>query len=196
MYGEGEADKLFGGPGNDDLIGGPGRDTLSGGEDLDFYYFGDGWGKDTITDSSASSDGTASSQNMLMFVKGPSNEDAQVPVTDDLTIRLSSGDGPEVKNASGTTTINWAANFIQRVESGAGDDQITGNLVANVISANHGGADNLSSGGGNDRIDVADGSGDDVVDCGETLGNSSDNDTVFFDSGDQIAANCESQNPF
>ena len=62
--------------------------------------------------------------------------------------------------------------------------------------SNHGGADNISSGGGNDRIDVADGSGDDVVDCGETLGNSLDNDTVFFDSGDQIAADCESHNPF
>ena len=65
----------------------------------------------------------------------------------------------------------------------------------NFIYANHGGADTISSAGGNDEIHVDDGLGDDVVDCGETLYSSSDYDTVHFDSGDQIADNCESKRP-
>ncbi len=191
LYGEGGADKLFGGMGPgvvNSLVGGPGNDLLSGGDGLEHYYFGDGWGKDFITDG-------ATSQNAVIFSKEPA-PDEFVPTTANLTIKLVSGEGPEVKNASGTSTIDWqGVAIIEDVFSGSGDDRITGNFEPNHISAGAG-ADNISSAGGNDLIYVADGSGDDVVDCGETLGNSLDNDTVFFDSGDQIAADCESQNPF
>src|ERR687893_1096845 len=57
------------------------------------------------------------------------------------------------------------------------------------------GADTISGSVGDDEIHVNDGEGDDVVDCGEGLPGGSDNDTVLFDSGDQIASNCEVQNP-
>jgi hypothetical protein len=184
LYGQGGADKLFGGSGVDYLTGGPRNDEISGGEDLDFYHFGDGWGKDSITDG-------ATSQNQVVFRQGPTKEE-NVPVTDDLIIKLFSGDGPEVKNASATSTINWEANAIAHVTSGSGDDLITGNVSANSISANVGGADNISTGAGDDRINVADGVGDDTVDCGESF-TPEDNDTVFFDSGDQIADNCETK---
>ena len=71
--------------------------------------------------------------------------------------------------------------------SGSGDDQITGNSSANRIDAHTGGADNISTGAGDDHINVDDGVGDDVVDCGEN-GFITDDDAVFFDPGDQIAS--------
>jgi hypothetical protein len=182
LYGQDGPDQLSGGPGVDQLIGGPGLDTLSGGADLDSYYFGAGWGKESITDSTTPA-------NMVLFKKGP-NQD--VFVTDDLTIRLISGKGPEVKNHGRTSTLNWEGSIIEDVQSGSGDDQITGNSLGNFINAGTGGADTISSFGGDDFINVSDGAGDDVVDCGQNfLG--SDNDTVLHDLGDQIADNCENQ---
>jgi len=189
MFGQGGADKLFGSSGIDRLTGGPGNDELSGGtEEHDFYHFGPAWGKDSITDS-------ATSANMVVFQEPP--EGTNLLVTDGLTIKLLSGDGPEVSNASATSTIDWDGNAIRSVISGAGDDQITGNAAANTINAaTHGGADTISSGGGDDLITVNDGSPDDVVNCGSNLvfpgsGGTPDNDRVFFDPGDQIAENCE-----
>jgi Ca2+-binding RTX toxin-like protein len=195
LYGQGGSDKLFGGFGGDLMIGGPGNDTLSGEEDSDRYYFGDGWGKDTITDNTASSEGSSPAENVLAFTNGPRHAES-VPATDDLTVKLASGEGPEVKNASATSTINWEANAIQHVFSGSGDDHITGNYSANVIwsgpSDASSGVDSISTGGGNDVIHVDDGVGDDVVNCGESF-TPQDNDEVYFDSGDQIASDCETK---
>ncbi len=71
LYGQGSADKVFGGPRGDLMIGGPGNDALSGEEDSDRYYFGDGWGKDFITDNTASSEGSSPAENVLVFSNGP-----------------------------------------------------------------------------------------------------------------------------
>jgi Ca2+-binding RTX toxin-like protein len=182
LYGQGGTDELFGGPGTDGLIGGPGPDALSGGADRDFYYFGDGWGKESITDS-------ATSANAVIFRKGPEVGEL-VPVSEDLTISLISGSGPEATNASGTSTLNWDSQVINDVQSGSGDDRITGNLSANRIVAHTGGADTISAGWGDDFINVADGERNDVVDCGGSV-LLPDNDTVLYDAGDVIAANCE-----
>jgi hypothetical protein len=134
----------------------------------------------------------------VVFLKGPGKGE-QVPATDDLTINLLSGLGPEVKNASATSTIVWEGKVIQHVYSGNGDDQITGNFSDNTIYGSLGtgssGADTISAGGGDDEIHVNDGFGDDVVDCGENIIPGTDSDTVYFDSGDTIAPNCEVQNP-
>ncbi len=198
LYGQGGPDRLFGGFGGDLMIGGPGNDALSGNEDPDRYYFGDGWGKDSITDNTASSEGSLPAENVLVFSNGPRHAES-VPATDDLTVKLASGEGPEVKNASGTSTINWEANVVRHVFSGTGDDNITGNSLANVIYGGVGtessGADTISAGGGDDEIHVNDGFGDDVVDCGENIIPGTDSDTVYFDSGDTIDPNCEVQNP-
>ena len=43
-------DNVAGGIGNDVVKGAAGNDTLSGGHGLDTFYFGEGWGADTILD--------------------------------------------------------------------------------------------------------------------------------------------------
>jgi Ca2+-binding RTX toxin-like protein len=180
LYGQGGPDKLFGGPNRDNLVGGPGNDALSGGEDIDIYWFEGGWGKDIITDD-------ATSQNMVVIKDS---------VTADLIIRLFSGEGPEVKNASATSTIEWEESAVKSVRGGSGDDQITGSFLDNTIYGGTG-ADTISASLGDDEVHVSDGKGDDVVNCGEALpgGGNSDNDVVFFDSGDTIDPNCEIQHP-
>ncbi len=185
LSGQGGADKLFGGSEEDNLIGGPGNDVLSGGEGIDQYFFALGWGKDSITESTPSS-------NTVVF---RSPKGSSVPFSDDLTIKLIPSGGPEVTNTSGTSTLNWDGNAINKVHAGEGDDQITGNLSDNFILATSGGADSISTGVGDDEIHVDDGFDDDVVDCGENLIAGTDNDTVYFDSGDTIEPNCEVQNP-
>jgi len=184
LFGQGGADKLFGGSEEDNMIGGPGNDVLDGGEGVDQYFFALGWGKDSITESPSSSD-------TVVF---QSPKGSPVPFSDDLIIKLIPSGGPEVTNESGTSTVNWDGNTINKVHAGEGNDQITGSFSADIIFGGSG-ADTISASVGDDEIHVNDGEGDDVVDCGEGLPGGSDNDTVLFDSGDQIASNCEIQNP-
>ena len=188
MYGQGGADSLLGGPALDDLIGGAGNDELRGGAGADFYFFGDGWGKDTITDE-------ATPKTQLSFLDPYAGT-----ATANLVVDLVSGSGPEAKNASGTNTINWGGNVIFSVVSGNGRDHITGNALANVINAN-GGADTISGkagddtmigGDGDDEIDVDDQSFGDSVYCG------AGEDTVYYDRDtyagflqDYVASDCE-----
>ena len=185
LSGQGGADKLFGGSEEDNLIGGPGNDVLSGGEGIDQYFFALGWGKDSITESTPSS-------NTVVF---RSPKGSSLPFSDDLIIKLIPSGGPEVTNTSGTSTLNWDGNAINKVHASEGDDQITGNLSDNFIFAKSGGADSISTGVGDDEIRVDDGFDDNVVDCGENLIAGTDNDKVYFDSGDTIEPNCEVQNP-
>jgi Ca2+-binding RTX toxin-like protein len=186
LYGQGGSDRLFGGLYGDGLIGGAGKDALNGGALYDYYYFGNGWGKDSITDSAISGNEIG---NALYF-RLPSYEGY---VRADLTIRLTPGDGPEVKDKSATNTINWElASLFESVEGGAGDDEIKGDALANDIDG-HTGADTIYGGGGDDYIRADDGSGGDVVDCGEDLFGGADNDDVYYDLGDEIASDCENQ---
>lgn len=120
-------------------------------------------------------------------------EKPPVPVTEDLTINLNAGAGAEAKNTSGTNTVDWDGSVISDVSSGSGDDTITGNLIANTIRCNSG-EDNISGLKGDDEIDVRDGLGGDVVNCGEDGPSNADNDSVFFDAGDSVV-NCETLNP-
>ena len=80
-----------------------------------------------------------------------------VPVTEDLTTRLTSGAGPEVKSEGSTNTIEWEDDTISAAWGGYGDDKITGNSEANYIVGNRG-ADTISGGVGDDRIQADDGS--------------------------------------
>ena len=73
-------------------------------------------------------------------------------MTDDLTMKLISGKGSEVKNQGRTSTLNWEGGIIEDVQSGSGDDQITGNSLGNFINAGTGGADSISSFGRDDFI--------------------------------------------
>ena len=90
-----------------------------------------------------------------------------------------------MKNASGTSTIDWDGDVIDNAYAGSGNDTIMGN-----------GAGNKTNGGGDDDvIDVGDGAGGDNVGCGDG------NDTVYRDPpdpanndpGDTVSPNCEVQ---
>jgi len=190
LYGGKGNDKLFGGPNNpvgfaDQLDGGPGNDVLDGGEGNDiFYYTTNSWGKDTIIETAISDTDTNTGNKVNL----------QPAVTAPVTINLvsDSGPSPEMTTADGTSTVNWSGNVIDRVESySGGDDTINGNPAANsIVSLN--GISTVSSGGGNDVVNVFDGAPGDTVDCGGIL--VPDNDTVYFDVGDTVT-NCENLNP-
>jgi Ca2+-binding RTX toxin-like protein len=178
LFGQGGNDELLGGAESDDLSGGAGVDGLSGGGGGDRYYFGDGWGKDSITD--AATPGTEVHFFDLQKV---------APVTDDLIVDLESGTGPEAKNVSGTNAVNWEGNVIDSVFSGSGDDEITGNDSANSILGGAG-ADTIYGAQGDDEIFVNDGSLGDTVHCGPG------DDTVYYDVigpflSDTIDSDCE-----
>lgn len=187
LYGQGGNDKLFGGSGDDHLIGGSGQDTLAGGVGSDLYYFGPGWGRDSINEGSTGAYGVAFDGGY--YIHGTSVSD---PVTDGLTIRFVPGPDPEVENVGATNTVNWESNTIRLAVGGAGGDDITGNNLGNLI-VGRGGNDTIRAAGGDDEIDVADASDGDVVDCGEDLIGGADNDGVLYDLGDQVSANCEAK---
>jgi len=186
LYGQGGSDKVFGGPDGDRLTGGSGNDALNGGAAYDYYYFGNGWGKDSIIDSATSGNDLG---NAVYLQQAP-NEGY---VTQDVSIRLTPGAGPEVTNKRGTNTINWEeVGLVESVDGGAGDDEILGDAFANDIYGRFG-VDTVYGGGGNDYIWVDDGSGGDVVDCGEGLFGGADDDHAYYDLGDTISSDCETK---
>jgi RTX calcium-binding nonapeptide repeat (4 copies) len=203
VLGEKGPDTLSGGPGMDTLGGGLGKDTLGGAEGPDAlkggsaddtYNFGiNGWGKDTITDTT-NSDNDYLTGNFAQF--GFPNS-----LSTGLTINLaSSASSHEVKNGALTNTVNWSNDAIDGVYVGSTpDDTINGNGAANQLIAK-GGVDNddtindtINAGNGDDWISVLDFvDGEDQVNCGEGF------DTVFFDQGVDtltMPSNCERPNP-
>jgi Ca2+-binding RTX toxin-like protein len=190
LTGQGGSDKLFGASGLDRLYPGPGNDVLDAGDGNDSYYFeANKWGKDRITDTDVS-DNLTSTGNWVSFDDG---------LTANLTITLNSDSGslPEVRDASGTSTVNWGGNVIMNAEAyGSGDDTIYGNGAANHLTG-AGGTDTINAAEGDDFIEVNDGAGGDTVDCGENAG---DNDTVKYDGPTMFAlgdfvTNCEVLDP-
>ena len=189
LTGQGGSDKLLGASGLDRLYPGPGNDLLEAGDGNDSYYFeANKWGKDRITDTDVS-DNSTSTGNWVSFDEG---------LTTNLTIKLvSDALSPEVRNASGTSTVNWGGNAIMNAEVySSGDDTIYGNGAANHLTG-VGGNDAIYAAEGDDFIEVNDGAGGDFVDCGENAG---DNDTVEYDGptptslGDTVT-NCEVPRP-
>lgn len=190
LYGGKGKDRLFGGPNNpvgfaDRLDGGPGNDALAGGEGNDIYYYlANSWGKDVITETAIpdTDPGTGNKINL------------QPSVTTPVTINLvsDSGPAPEIRNGDGTSTVNWSGNVVDRVESySGGDDVIDGNPAANDIRSQNG-VSVVSSGGGNDVVNVFDSAPGDTVDCGGVV--VADNDTVYADPGDTVTR-CENRLP-
>lgn len=173
LYGGGGSDELYGGAYIDDLFPGRGNDlVLDGGEDRDAYYFGTSdWGDDRITDDDIGN------RNRVVFLSS---------IETDLVIRLvSKPERHEVSNTAGST-IEWDGDVIEDVSnSGTGDDKIYGNAAANTIISQQGGdKDTIYGRGGDEYIDVFDGSGGDYVDCG-----AGDNDIARHDRGDRVV-NC------
>jgi len=72
-------DELYGRGGHDTLDGGPGNDFLAGGPDLDAYYFGPGYGSDTIDNGNYIMDGHTqlhtSENDIIIFKEGITPDD-------------------------------------------------------------------------------------------------------------------------
>jgi Ca2+-binding RTX toxin-like protein len=174
MRGDGGNDTLRGGPGRDHLGGGPGTDVLEGGPDFDFYFFEQGWGKEEIVDTPVL-DTDINTGHQVRFDG----------VTDDLTIRLTSEAGPEVKNKTKSSTLDWDADLVDVVIDGKGDDTITGREVGDNIQLFYPGNNVVFALGGDDFVYSRNGGGGDVIDCG-----AGDKDEVRMDAGD-TQVNCE-----
>jgi hypothetical protein len=170
-------DRLFGGPGEDHLGGGTGTDVLKGGANFDAYFFEENnWGKEFISDTPIVDTNLDTAHEVRFDF-----------VTNDLTIRMTSRPGPEVKNATTGSTLNWEDNLIDRVIDGGGDDTVKGREDADNIQVFGGknDKDTVFAGGGDDFIFTIDGDGLDVIDCG-----SGSNDSLRKDPGD-MQTNCE-----
>ena len=174
MRGEGGNDTLRGGPGRDHLGGGPGTDVLEGGPDFDSYFFEQNWGKEVIVDAPIP-DTDINTGHQVRFDG----------VTDDLTINLASGPGPEVRNKTKSSTLDWEADLIDVVIDGKGDDTITGREVGDNIQLFDGGGDKVFALGGDDFVYSLNGKGGDVIDCGAGT-----KDEVRMDAND-TQVNCE-----
>lgn len=169
-------DRLLGGPGDDHMDGGTGKDVLKGGDGFDVYIFEQNWGKETIDDTPLTRPNLDTGHQLLF-----------IDISDNLTIHMKSGPGPEVKNKSKTSQLNWSNDLIDIVsDRSSGHDRIVGRDVAdNIQLGNYGSATKtISAGGGNDSVNTFNGIGGDLIDCGDG------NDTVRKDAGD-FTANCE-----
>jgi Ca2+-binding RTX toxin-like protein len=198
LLGQGGRDTLLGGTDGDYLMGGPGDDLLAGGDNGDQYYFGSGWGEDSLTE------GGTGPGDWLVFRLSPSDP---VPVTENLIINLTPGPGPEARDEDGANTVDLDSERVEIVASGDGDDEISGNSLANVLYGAAGkdiirgaagddyiygnaGQDTIVGGRGSDSIHAEDGFGGDKIDCGEDP-DGTDDDTVYYDFGDVLGINCE-----
>jgi RTX calcium-binding nonapeptide repeat (4 copies) len=177
MRGDKGRDRLLGGPGEDSLDGGAGKDVLKGGADFDRYLFNENnWGKEFISDTPIVHTDIDTGHTVQFNL-----------VTNNLTVNLTSGPGPEVKNATTGSTLNWEDNLIDIVVSGKGDDTVIGRAVADKI-VDPGGSDDqdtIFAGGGDDFISTFDGDGLDVVAC-----DGGTNDKLRKDAGD-MQFDCE-----
>ncbi len=157
IIGNSDANHIAGYGGNDTIEGGGGNDTLDGGDGNDLYYYQNGWGADSIIDSSGIDRVTFN--------------------TNALTINLTSGTGHEVTD--GTNTINWAGDIIEVAEGSFNSDMIYGNSGANTLRGQDGN-DTIYAGQGNDSIDA--GSGDDFIsgeEGNDTVNGSTGQDTYY-----------------
>jgi Ca2+-binding RTX toxin-like protein len=181
MRGNQGTDSLLGGPGEDSLDGGPATDVLGGGEDFDRYLFDENtWGKEFISDTPIV-DTDNDTGHAVQFNR----------VINGLFINMQSGPGPEVKNETTGSTLDWEDNLIDRVVTGEGDDVVTGRAAADTIvdpgtgPGTLGDHDTIFAGDGDDFVFTLDGDGLDNVACGGGT-----NDLLLKDAGD-MQTGCE-----
>jgi Ca2+-binding RTX toxin-like protein len=130
-------DTLNGGDGNDTLNGGAGDDTLVGGDGNDTLNGGDG--DDVFDEGSASNGGDVMNGGAGVDVVDYSARTADLTVTMD-GAAANDGESGEADNVKGD---------VEDILGGDGDDTITGNALANVITGGDG-DDVLNGGAGND----------------------------------------------
>ena len=186
VFGQDGSDVLDGGPGDDTLDAGPsnpgqlegvgggeGNDTLVESAGPDRFFFGVDWGHDQITGDGDVLPARDNDDVCFVCSGGPSTSTP-------LTIDLASGQAFETAAGSATSpnTVTWTAGIIEDATGGIGGDNITGSSVPNRVNGYLGA----------DTINVADGNGGDIVDCGANDGVT---DTVTKDTGD-TTLNCAS----
>ncbi|MDA7425634.1 Hint domain-containing protein [Thalassococcus lentus] len=163
-------DSIQVGPGADTIIGGAGNDSVRADGDEDVMVFADGYGNDTVIGGESATTGTDFDSLDLSLVTAGS------------TIVYSGFEAGTV--TTGTDSVLFSQ--IERIETGAGDDTVTGTFSPENI-ATGAGNDTLNMGGGDDTIEA--GAGADTVDAGEgadtvDLGTDGDRDIVVFSDGD------------
>ncbi len=155
LNGEAGTDTILGGTGNDVITGGAGNDTLMGEAGNDTFNYAMGDGADTLVDGGADTDtlnitGGAANDVLDVVLNGTaltSIEGGTVINVERVNANL--GGGTDTLNYSATSAANavtvnlatgTASGFtsiagIENVTGGAGNDSLTGNGLANVLSA-------------------------------------------------------------
>jgi Ca2+-binding RTX toxin-like protein len=218
------ADDLQGGPGPDAITGDAGRDEISGNAGNDVLDGGSGdddisgnAGNDTITGDSGN-DELEGDQGDDSLSGGDGDDELEASAGNDV---LSGGAGTDIYDAediggnqtisldgvANDTSAEGTANVlpdIENVETGGGDDSVTGSAANNFIDT-EGGDDVVNGGDGNDDIDLGDGNdigvgaggndelfggdGDDVVDGGpgnDFVDGNDGNDALTGDDGNDV----------
>ena len=191
LHGDDDDDVLFGDEGNDTLRGGAGNDSLTGAGtpnpnfDEDWFAFGAGHGRDTITDftkvgenqiDKIQLDGAADASAVTIAASGVNNADATVTWSGG-TIILTGVDFSDLASDDFRNTAgNALAGELSLVLIGA-DDANTGDTLTG-----NGGKDSVSGRAGNDEL--RGGAGDDTLIGGagsDLLDGGAGSDTASYD---------------
>ncbi len=153
---------IFGGAGDDTIIGGSGNDTVDGeaGNDSILGMLGrdslsGGFGNDTL-DGGADNDllnggsiDISTRDGADVFIGGSGNDSAMYTTrTDDLSIDILNGSKANDGAASESDDVNVD---VENIFSGSGDDTLTGNASANLISGSAGN-DVIKGNGAHDKL--------------------------------------------
>jgi Ca2+-binding RTX toxin-like protein len=188
LYGNEGNDSLDGGSGNDFLDGGSGDDFLDGGDGIDTYYFGLGYGVDTISEGNTQIY-EERGNNIIQLGEGISANDIRfsfTPTYGQLNLHLMQ-DGVETGDKLildrqynyDVNTHKWIASII-KLHDGSSIDIGNGWTLTDTIGT----SSTIISQGGNDTLYGLD--GDDILDSGagnDTLYGGIGNDTLKAGSG-------------
>lgn len=158
LVGQGGADTIYGGTGDDIINGGAETDALFGGDDDDTFVQEAGFGSDVIEggEGGTDSDEIWSTQDVDITVTISGDEAGTIS---DGTSTATFSEIEAIETEGGNDTINLSGDSAgMTVDSGAGDDTITGGSGNNLLQ---GGADD-------DTFIVQDGFGNDTVIGGQT----------------------------
>lgn len=182
LHGEDGDDAIDGGSGNDTIYGGEGDDTLNGGYHDDVIYAGEGFdeisggsGNDVIYLDDGDDVVDAGSWNDIIHVGGNGDHDIDGGQHFDTVVFGNGATTVDLNNgfairADGFDSITG----VEGVQTGSGNDVITGSNSANVIKAGSG-VDVVLGLGGNDEIHGENGN--------DNLVGGAGNDTLFGGSG-------------
>lgn len=187
-------DTIAGGAGQDTLAGETGADSLTGGDDQDTFILNDQFGDDTIVGGeggvdSDTLDGSALTEDVSVLFDG----DEQGNVTNPGGDNADFSEIEAIRTGSGDDTIDASADTVGTdVDSGAGDDTITGGAGDDTLAAGAGedtvdggeGADSVAGGDGDDLINLTGIFGDDTIvggEAGETNGDTVSGSTLTED---------------